>query len=256
MSVLSAVVPFASQRFPKLASRMLASSGYTLDLDRFGNDAFTVWDERTSKRQQRAWKPLVASARAGEPRDDIAALEDALADFELAGESILEVGCGGGHLSELITYWLPQTRYTGIDLSDAMIALASIEYPGRDFRRGSAYELPADDAAFEVIVDGVALLHMTEWQRAIGEYARCARTGVILHGLTITESAPTTRFAKYAYGQPSVELVFDRAELLAVCDRAGLRVVSSRESLDYDLEPYIGIASVSETWVLMLNRKG
>ena len=72
------------------------------------------------------------------------------------------------------------------------------------------------------MLDGVAIIHMPDWKLALAEYARVAGRHVILHGVTVTETSPTTQFAKYAYGQPSLELVFNRAELLAACTAAGL----------------------------------
>jgi ubiquinone/menaquinone biosynthesis C-methylase UbiE len=131
-----------------------------------------------------------------------------------------------------------------------MIEIATEHYPNRSFAVGSAYALEFERESVDVVMDGVALLHMPEWPLAVGEYARVARSHVVLHGLTLTDAAPTTMFAKYAYGQPSLELVFNRDELMSVCAAAGLSLVDTEGGLDYDLKSYIGIASVSETWVL------
>lgn len=250
MSVLSKLVPIASQRFPKLSSRVLASSGYTLDVDSFGAEAFTEWNERTAQRQDDAWRPIIAAAMAGKPREDVASLRSALDDLGERPESILESGCGGGYNSELIAAWCPGSAYLGIDISPAMITLAQEHYPNRDFVVGSAYDLPAEDESHSIVIDGVALIHMPRWQAAVAEYARVARAHVILHGLTLTTNSPTTRFAKYAYGQPSLELVFNGDELLAACRSNGLELVSVHPGLDYDLGPYLGIDSASEAWVL------
>jgi ubiquinone/menaquinone biosynthesis C-methylase UbiE len=131
-----------------------------------------------------------------------------------------------------------------------MIEIAAAHYPGRTFAVGSAYDLAFAADSFDTVVDGVALLHMSGWRDALREYARVARTNVILHALTLTDSAPTTEFAKYAYGQPSLEFVFNREELLAECTAVGLSLLAQEGGLDYDLKRYIGIESVSETWVL------
>ncbi|WP_223694617.1 class I SAM-dependent methyltransferase [Leifsonia poae] len=242
----------ASQVAPKLSSRILASSGYTLDIDRFGPDAFSVWNERTAARQDKAWQPLVAAAKAGKPREDVAVLERLLRPILAAApeSTILEVGCGGGYISEILRTWFPDIHYTGVDISGAMVELARRHYPSREFRVGSAYELTDADDSVDIVVDGVALLHMPGWKTSLEEYTRVARTSIVLHGLTLTDEAETTRFAKYAYGQPSLELVFNRGELLGECGRLGLEVVETGSGLDYDLGEYIGIPSVSESWVL------
>lgn len=249
MGVLSRLVAVASQTFPKLSSRILASSGYTLDLGRFGPDAFGVWTKRTAERQERAWRPIVAAAKSGSPREDVVALWAALDDLPAAPARLLEVGCGGGYNSELVVHRVPGAAYTGLDRSAPMITIAAEHYPSREFVVGSAYELPFEEGSFDVVLDGVALLHMPEWERSIAEYARVASGHVILHGLTLTDR-PTTTFAKYAYGQPSIELVMNRAEVLDRCTERGLRLVSSHPGLDYDLEDTLGIRSVSETWLL------
>lgn len=249
MSVTGRLVAFASQSFPRLSSRVLASSGYTLDVASFGSDAFGVWDANTAERQERAWAPLVKQAIEGSPREDIAALFAALDTLEATDRTILEAGCGGGYNSELIAHHKPALTYTGVDLSPAMIEIARTKYPQRTFTVGSATDLGFEDDWFDVVMDGVVLLHIPTWQSALREYARVARHVVILHGLTLTDR-PTTTFAKYAYGQASRELVFNRDEILAECVGLGMTLRSVHPGDDYNLEAFIGIPSVSETWVL------
>ncbi|MBX3099075.1 MAG: class I SAM-dependent methyltransferase [Salinibacterium sp.] len=250
MALLPSLVAFASARFPRLSSRVLASSGYTLDLDSFGPDAFGVWELAAAARQDAAWRPLVSKAIAGSPREDVAALWASLAPVVGADTTLLEVGCGGGYNSEAILHRFPGVVYSGLDLAASMIDLAEQHYPDRSFVVGTAYALPFADASQDVVLDGVALIHMPEWKRALAEYARVRRGHVVLHGLTLAESHPTTMFAKYAWGQPSLELVFNRDEIRGECEVLGLQLGDIRTCLDYDLDPYIGIPSVSETWTL------
>lgn len=249
MSLTSRVLAFASQAFPKASSRVLASAGYTFDLDKFGPDGFRVWDDSTAARQDRAWNPLVAQALAGHPREDIVALFDALDSTGVTDGSILEVGCGGGYNSELIAHRAPGLRYTGIDLSASMVAVSRAKYPARDFRVASALDLPFDAGSFDIVVDGVALLHIPPWREAIAEYRRVASQFVVLHGLTLSDHE-TVAFGKYAYGQPSREFILNRAEVLEHCTSLGLTLVSTHAGDDYDLEQYLGVTTVSETWVL------
>jgi ubiquinone/menaquinone biosynthesis C-methylase UbiE len=248
VSLSSRILAIASQTFPRTSSRVLASSGYTLDLGRFGPDAYTVWTAETAARQDRAWQPIIAAAKAGRPREDVAALEQAL-DLLAPDARVLEVGCGGGYNSEIIDFHAPRMSYVGLDIAPAMIDIAREHYPGRSFVVGSSYELPEKSGSFEVVIDGVALIHMSDWQKAIAEYARVARSGVVLHGITLTDR-PTVTFAKYAYGQPSRELAFNTDELRTACEDHGLHLRSVLGGLDYDLEAYLGIPTTSVTWVL------
>ena len=251
MSVSSSVLAFASQKMPKFSSRFLASSGYTLTPSSIGDESvYSVWYRSTAERQDRSWQPIVAAAKAGRPREDVVALFDAISALSVLPGSILEVGCGGGYNSELVASRFPSIDYTGVDISAAMIDIAKEHYAARRFAVGSAYELEFADSSFDVVLDGVALLHMPGWRSALAEYARVARSRVILHGLTLTDDSPTTLFAKYAYGQPALEFVFNRAELLAECTSVGLSLVDTQGGLDYNLREFIGISSVSETWTM------
>jgi ubiquinone/menaquinone biosynthesis C-methylase UbiE len=251
MTLISALIPIASQLFPRMSSTVLASSGYTLTASRIGDSSdFGVWTEKTARRQDRAWRPIIEAAKAGHPREDVASLFDALGALPTATATVLEVGCGGGYNSELIEMRLPDVRYLGIDLSAAMVSVAKEHYPNRGFVEGSAYDLPVANASHDVVVDGVALIHMPDWRVALAEYARAAGRFVVLHGLTLSDSAPTTQFAKYAYGQPSIELLFNREELVEACSGLGLERLSEHRGLDYDLARYLKIKTVSETWVL------
>jgi len=254
VSLKSGLLALASQRLPSLSRRFLASAGYTLTPARLGSDdEFGIWRSDTAQRQDRAWQPLVAAAKAGKPREDILSLYDALDPLDDLAE-LVEVGCGGGYYSEILTDRYPATRYRGLDLSPAMIELAHQLYPHREFVVGSAYDLPYEDRSQAVVLDGVALIHMPDWPKAIHEYARVARGNVVLHGVTVSDSSPTTQFAKYAYGQPSLELVFSRDELASVCSSEGLELTRVLGGLDYDLGPFLGIPSVEETWVLRPSR--
>ena len=208
-----------------------------------------MWSVSTAKRQDRAWQQIVDEAKAGRPREDVAALYEALGSRKGTSIRLLEVGCGGGYNSEIIHSRFPDIRYRGVDLSAAMIAIAQQHYPDRDFSIGNAYDLPMLDSSHDVVMDGVALIHMPGWEDALAEYSRVAKGQVVLHGLTLSDASPTITFAKYAYGQPALELVFNREELLARCTGVGLSLEASYGALDYDLKNYLGLETVSETWV-------
>jgi SAM-dependent methyltransferase len=247
MSWKSSLLAIASQTAPALSSRVLDSAGYTLDTSRFD---FDVWSKATAERQDRAWNRIVAEAKAGRPRRDVEALYEALDPIVKDTTSLLEVGCGGGYYSEIIAHRFPALAYRGLDLSPASIALAQEHYPKTEFVVGSAYELPYGDSSIDIVMDGVALVHMPEWEKALAEYARVARTHVVIHGVTVSDSSPTTQFAKYAYGQPSLELAYARSDLLDVTRRLGLGEPRVIAGLEYDLEKTLGIKTGEETWVL------
>ncbi len=136
---------------------------------------------------------------------------------------MLEVGCGGDYNSEIIAHSFPQVPYTGLDLSAAMIDVARKHYPTREFEVCSAYSLPRADRRVNIVLDGVALLHMTGWRKVLPEHARVARSQVIFQGLTLSATEETLEFAKYAHGRPTIECVFNSSQLLEVCCRRSLK---------------------------------
>lgn len=58
----------------------------------------------------------------------------------IPSETILDVGCGIGYLTECIN--TPKENYTGIDISPDLIALANIYYPEYKFEIGDCRLLP------------------------------------------------------------------------------------------------------------------
>jgi len=79
--------------------------------------------------------------------------------------SVLDVGCG----------WMPYTpdrRYTGVDVSEAMLVKARQEHPDIRFYQASAYSLPFDNDAFEGVRSTGMLRHMEDWRPALQEMLR------------------------------------------------------------------------------------
>ncbi len=75
---------------------------------------------------------------------------------DLAGKSLLEIGCGKGAGGELIQRKLKLEKYTGIDLSDEHILIANRKKGGNDylnFIQGDAENLPFDGDTFDVVLN-------------------------------------------------------------------------------------------------------
>ncbi len=70
---------------------------------------------------------------------------------DLAGKSLLEVGAGAGHLVDFLAQRGIDADYTGIDLSEAMVAAARRRHPGARFERR---DLLADEppAVYDVVL--------------------------------------------------------------------------------------------------------
>lgn len=73
---------------------------------------------------------------------------------------IVDIGCGPGH----VTAWFTSSgaHGVGIDLSDAMVSLARLQYPNSEFRQGDVLALPANDQEFDAAIAFYSLIHLQE----------------------------------------------------------------------------------------------
>jgi SAM-dependent methyltransferase len=205
---------------------------------------------RTVSRQERAYRGLIADMKRGEPRLDFKVAAEAVAATGIADPRVLEVGCGSGCYSEVFATLLPGgVRYTGVDYSDAMIARARLHYPSIAFEVGDATALPYPDGAFDIVFNGVSLMHIVEYEAAIREAARVASRYCIFHTVPVFAEYRTTFLRKYAYGAPVVEAVFNKQELMSICQGAGLRLERQWPCIPYDVHEAIGHHSTTETYL-------
>ena len=131
-------------------------------------------------RQERAYLALIGDMKNGEPRLDFTVAAEAVMATGIAAPRLLEVGCGSGYYSEVFADLVPGgVGYTGIDYSEAMIARARARYPSTAFEVADATRLPYPDDAFDIVFNGVSLMHIIDYQAAIREAARVA--GALLH---------------------------------------------------------------------------
>jgi SAM-dependent methyltransferase len=211
---------------------------------------------RTVMRQERAYHGLIAAMKRGEPRLDFKVAAEAIAATGMLHPSLLEVGCGSGYYSEVLATLLPGgVQYTGIDYSDAMIARAHAHYPSTAFEVADATRLHYADAAFDIVFNGVSLMHIVEYRAAIREAARVAAHYCIFHTVPVFDEYRTTFLTKYAYGAPVVEMVFDKQELMSLCDAAGLQFVREWACIPYDVAEVTGHHSTTETYLFSKRSK-
>jgi Methyltransferase domain len=112
-----------------------------------------------------------------------------------------------------------------------------------------ATSLPYPDRAFDVVFNGVSLMHIVEYQAAIREAARVASRYCILHTVPVFDDYRTTFLTKYAYGAPVIEVVFSKRELMSLCEGAGLRLKREWRCIPYDVHEVTGHHSTTETYL-------
>ncbi len=209
---------------------------------------------RTVARQERAYESLIAAMKRGEPRLDLRVAAEAIAATGIPRPRLLEVGCGSGYYSEVFATLLPGVvNYTGIDYSDAMIARARARYPSMVLEVADATKLPYADGAFDIVFNGVSLMHIIDYQAAIREAARVAARYCIFHSVPVFDDHRTTYLRKYAYGAPVVEVVFGKQELMSLCRAAGLSLEQEWAGIPYDVSAVTGHHSSTVTYLFALD---
>lgn len=205
---------------------------------------------KAATRQDAAYRALLDEMHAGAPRIDLAIAAQAVDAVGQPVTSLLEIGCGSGYYKEILaTLARTPVDYTGLDYSAAMIAHAQARYPGGKFEIGDATALRFADGTFDIAFNGVSLMHILDYEKAIAESARVARKAAIFHSVPVFPAHPTTFLHKYAYGGPMVEVVLNRQELLDLFARHGLRLVASWPTIDYNVGAVTGSPSHAETFL-------
>jgi len=206
---------------------------------------------QTVARQERAYARLLADMHAGDVRLDLAIAAQAIAATGLSNPSLLEIGCGSGYYAEVLAELVPGgVRYTGLDYSPAMIARAQARYPAFSYETGDATRLRHPDAAFDIVFNGVSLMHILDYAAAIREAARVAAGYCIFHTVPVfVDRQPTTYLRKYAYGSPVVEIVFAEDEFARLCGEAGLTLLRQWDCLPYDLFEQTGHRTTTKSFL-------
>jgi SAM-dependent methyltransferase len=240
---------------PMLRRRFMYSSDYRLlggpDEARTVAASSGGWFAgRTVERQERAYQGLIEAMKRGEPRIDFTVAAEAVEATGIANPSLLEVGCGSGYYSQVFATLLPgRVRYAGVDYSQAMISRARANYPAATFDVDDATRLSHADGAFDIVFNGVSLLHIVDYPAAIREAARVAARHCIFHTVPVFSGHRTTFLQKYAYGAPVIEIIFEKQELMAICRDAGLLLEREWPGVPYDVHEVTGHHSLTETYL-------
>jgi ubiquinone/menaquinone biosynthesis C-methylase UbiE len=109
-----------------------------------------------------------------------------------SGDQILDVGCNAGHYLRSLRRELTHPfRYTGVDATAHFIDLARQAYEcgvDTEFQVGDIYDLPFEDASFDLVMSNNLLLHLPSIQKPIQELCRVARRHVLIRTLIGTRS--------------------------------------------------------------------
>ncbi|MFC5261788.1 class I SAM-dependent methyltransferase [Kribbella qitaiheensis] len=94
------------------------------------------------------------------------------------GQQVLDVGCGTGVVARAAAgRVVPGGKVTGVDLNEAMLAVARRVAPELNWQQGDAGELPFDSESFDVVVSQMAMMFFPEPAAAVREMRRVVRPG-------------------------------------------------------------------------------
>jgi 2-polyprenyl-3-methyl-5-hydroxy-6-metoxy-1,4-benzoquinol methylase len=94
--------------------------------------------------------------------------------------SVLEVGCGEGHVTAKLAAWFPGARVLGTDFSSEIIAVARREHPGLEFRAHSVYDIAALAGEWDLVVACEVFEHLDDPARALRAVTTVARRAVLV----------------------------------------------------------------------------
>jgi SAM-dependent methyltransferase len=107
------------------------------------------------------------------------------------GRRVLEVATGPGYAAARAAE--RGAVVVGIDVAEAMVALAARRHPSLEFRQASVEQLPFEDGSFEVVVANFGLLHLGRPEQAVAEFVRVLADGGRL-ALTVWDGPERSRF--------------------------------------------------------------
>ena len=119
------------------------------------------------------------------------------ADRPLDGLRVLDVGCGGGILSESMARL--GARVTGIDVVEKNIRIASLHAVNEgleiDYRMATAGELVADGAVFDVVLNMEVVEHVADVDAFMRDCARLTAESGVMFVATINRTPLAWLFA-------------------------------------------------------------
>ncbi|MFW5867475.1 MAG: class I SAM-dependent methyltransferase [Armatimonadota bacterium] len=95
-------------------------------------------------------------------------------------QSILDVGCGEGHVAMCLRECVPDASYCALDIDRELVAEATADDPDAGTVVASACELPWRDRQFDLVLALEVLEHIDRPELALAEIARVTRHASII----------------------------------------------------------------------------
>ena len=146
--------------------------------------------------------------------------------------TLLDIGCGTGMLTSLISKEMPKSTLTGVDLSDKMIAQAMKKnLPNATFAVGDAENLDYADESFDAIICILSIHHHPNYHKTLAGMMRMLKpNGTVI----ICEMTPPY-FMRFMYNKVFLKYlntgdvhIFSKKELAQDLTNAGFKNVEVR----------------------------
>jgi SAM-dependent methyltransferase len=209
--------------FAGIAPTIIVGVEDSAGLVRFYEDAYTR--ERADAALYSRWRALGAVAKADHA---IALCARARMWADGRPSSTLEVGCGDGALLSELHRRRFGGRLTGLEISDAAVAIARERAEIDSVARYDGAHVPAADASFELGILSHVLEHVRDPAALLAEVARACRAVVVEVPLEANLSARRARKREHAAEVGHLQRL-DRAGARAIVARAGLRIAAELE---------------------------
>jgi SAM-dependent methyltransferase len=187
---------------------------------------------------------------AGIRRDERQRYTAALLDRLPMGARVLELGCGQG--TPTTARLAERFSVTGVDISEAQLALARQAVPGATFIHADMASLSFPPASFDAVVALFSLIHVPRAEHAalLARIAGWLRPGALLMATMGVRDTPGEVEADWL-GAPMYFSHWDAATNRRLVEQAGLLILSAREeTADEDGAP------VTFLWVVAEKQSG
>ena len=195
-------------------------------------DLSTTWTDKNIPAQQ--WQVAskeLAEMNNGAPPTVFAVAADLLRMLPVANKlSFLDVACGCGYYSEVISHLVPELKihYIGGDFSEAMLSEAKRHCAEGRFRREDVMALSFDDKSVDVVFSSATIDHIRDYRVGLRELARVSKSWLVLHRLGIARRGKSIVESQHHYGVDVYVNHISYRELIQEMDTLGYELVAEK----------------------------